>query len=77
MQILEDGTKIDGFVNKIAVNGKIYALQCSVITAHPIICPKCGDSFELAFGKGRCPSCGTYFTTEFKLSECDDYAYNC
>lgn len=77
MYTLEDGTQVDGFIKKITLpNGKTYALQCNVITAYPITCPKCGDSFELAFGKGRCPSCNTYFTTEFKLSECDEYAYS-
>ena len=63
--------KIDGYIDTIEINGKYYALQCRVVTAYPIVCPKCGDSFELAFGKGKCPSCNTYFTTEFKLSECD------
>ena len=66
---LEDGTVVDGFIEKISFGGKTYALKCRVIEAHPITCPKCGGSFELAFGKGRCQFCGTYFTTEFKIKE--------
>ena len=66
---LEDGTVVDGFISTILLNGKKYALKCNVIEAHPITCPKCGGTFELAFGKGRCSFCGTYFTTEFKITE--------
>lgn len=67
---LEDGSKVDGFISKIEFpNGKVFALKCNVVTAHPITCPKCGGTFELAFGKGRCDFCGTYFTTEFKITE--------
>ena len=52
MHKLEDGTEVDGFINRITLpNGKTYALQCKLIEAHPITCPKCGASFELAFGK--------------------------
>ena len=32
-------------------------------------CPKCGGTFELSFGHGKCDFCGTYFTTEFKITE--------
>lgn len=68
--ILEDGTKLDGFISSIKFpNGKTYGLKCQVVTAYPITCPKCGGTFELAFGKGRCDFCGTYFTTEFKIEE--------
>ena len=67
---LEDGSMVDGFISKIQCpDGKVYAFKCNVVTAHPITCPKCGGSFELAFGKGRCDFCGTYFTTEFKIEE--------
>ena len=73
MYKLEDGTEVDGFINKITLpNGKTYALQCKLIEAHPITCPKCGASFELAFGRGKCNYCDTYFTTEFKITEVDD-----
>lgn len=61
--------KIDGYINKIAVNGKIYALKCEVVEVYPITCPKCGGSFELKYGSGQCPFCNTYYTTEFKLIE--------
>ena len=69
MYTLEDGTQVDGLIDKIKLpNGKVYALQCKVIEAHPITCPKCGGTFELAFGRGKCDFCGTYFTTEFKIT---------
>lgn len=62
--------KMDGFISAIKMpDGKIYGLKCRVIEAHPITCPKCGGTFELAFGRGKCDFCGTYFTTEFKLEE--------
>ena len=66
---LKDGTKVDGFIHAITLNGKTYGLECYVLEAHPITCPKCGGTFELAFGKGKCDYCGTYFTTEFKITE--------
>lgn len=67
---LEDGSKVDGFISKIRTpDGKTYGLKCYVVEAHPITCPKCGGTFELAFGKGRCDFCGTYFTTQFKIEE--------
>ena len=67
---LEDGSKVDGFISKVQFpNGKIFGLKCYVVEAHPITCPKCGASFELAFGKGRCNFCGTYYTTQFKIEE--------
>lgn len=69
MYTLKDGRKVDGFIHSIQMpDGKLYALQCQVIEAHPITCPNCGGTFELAFGKGKCDFCGTYFTTEFKLT---------
>ena len=70
MYTLDDGTQVDGFINKIQMpNGKTYALQCKLIEAYPITCPKCGGTFELSFGHGKCDFCGTYFTTEFKVTE--------
>ena len=69
MYKLNDGTEVDGFINKITIGNKIYALQCKLIEAYPITCPKCGGTFELSFGHGRCDFCGTYFTTEFKITE--------
>ena len=70
MYTLEDGTQVDGFISRVRLpDGKTYALQCKLIEAHPITCPKCGGTFELSFGHGRCDFCGTYFTTEFKITE--------
>lgn len=60
---------IDGFINKINIGGKIYALQCEIIEAKPIICKRCGASFRLKYGEGQCTHCGTYYTTRFYIEE--------
>lgn len=44
--------KIDGYISKVYVNGKTYALKCEVVEAHPITCNKCGASFQLKYGEG-------------------------
>ena len=63
-------TKLDGYIDTIQLpNGKVYGLQCRIVEVYPV-CPKCGGSFELKYGSGKCPyCCDTYFTTEFKLQE--------
>lgn len=62
--------RIDGYINKIMLpSGKTYGIKAYITEIHPINCPKCGGSFELKFGSGKCPYCNTYFTTEFKLVE--------
>ena len=61
--------KIDGYISKITVNGKVYALKCEVVEARPITCSKCGASFQLYHGEGQCPHCGTYYTTHFYIEE--------
>ena len=61
--------KIDGFINRISVDGKLYALQCQVVEVYPIKCPKCGGPFKLRYGNGKCPYCDTHYTTQFKLQE--------
>lgn len=61
--------KIDGYISKISVGGKTYALKCEVIEARPIICKRCGASFQLKYGEGRCTHCGTYYTTKFDIVE--------
>ena len=60
---------VDGYISKIHINGKTYALRCEIVEIYPIVCPKCGGSFELKYGNGHCPYCNTYYTTEFKLIE--------
>ena len=66
----KDGTLISGYINKITLpSGKTYGLKCEVIEIHPITCPKCGSSFELKYGNGKCEYCGTYYTTKFSLEE--------
>lgn len=61
--------KIDGYISKIVFNGKTYALKCEVVEARPITCNKCGASFQLKYGEGRCDHCGTYYTTHFYIEE--------
>lgn len=58
-----------GYINTIQLGNKFYKLQCEVVEAHPITCKKCGASFELKYGEGRCEHCGTYYTTKFELVE--------
>ena len=65
----QKGEQIDGYISKLSFDGKTYQLRCEVVEVYPITCPKCGASFELKYGSGRCTHCGTYYTTEFKLKE--------
>ena len=64
--------KIDGYISKVYVNGKTYALRCEIVEARPITCSKCGASFQLKYGEGRCDHCGTYYTTHFYIEERND-----
>lgn len=59
----------DGYVSKIRVQGKTYRFRCEVVEIYPITCPKCGGSFELKYGSGKCSYCDTYYSTQFKLVE--------
>ncbi len=62
--------KCDGYISRVVLpNGKIYKLRCEVVEVYPIICPKCGSSFELRYGYGQCPYCKTNYSTQFKLIE--------
>lgn len=65
----QNGKQFEGYISSVYVCGKLYKLRCEVVEVHPIVCPKCGSSFELKYGTGQCPACGTWFTTEFKLTE--------
>ena len=61
---------IDGYISKITMpNGKVYALQCTVVEAKPITCTHCGAPVELHFGSGKCEYCGTFYTTNFEVVE--------
>lgn len=61
---------IDGYISRITLpNGKTYALRCEIVEVHPITCPKCGASFELRYGTGKCDYCGTWYSTNFELKE--------
>ena len=59
----------DGYINTLIIHGKKYKLMCEVVETYPIVCPKCGASFELKYGSGKCSHCETYYTSQFKLSE--------
>ena len=58
-----------GYISQINLYGKIYKLKCEVVEAHPIVCKKCGASFQLKYGEGQCTHCGTYYTTRFYIEE--------
>lgn len=64
--------EIAGYISKIKVQGKVYKLRCEIVEAHPIICKKCGASFQLKYGEGQCEHCGTYYTTHFYIEEADN-----
>lgn len=63
--------KIDGYISKIHFQGKTYALRCEIVEARPVVCNRCGASFQLKYGEGRCGHCGTYYTTHFYIEEKD------
>ena len=63
--------EIAGYISRISVGGKIYALKCEVVEARSITCTKCGASFQLKYGEGQCEHCGTYYTTRFYIEEKD------
>ena len=60
---------IDGYINRIQIGGKTYALKCEIIEAKPIVCKKCGGPVELKFGHGKCEYCGTFYSTNFTIIE--------
>lgn len=61
-----------GYISQINLYGKIYKLKCEIVEAHPIVCKKCGASFQLKYGEGQCTHCGTYYTTHFYIEEKND-----
>lgn len=61
-----------GYISQINLYGKIYKLKCEVVETHPIVCKKCGASFQLKYGEGQCTHCGTYYTTHFYIEEKND-----
>ena len=62
--------QIDGYISKIKIQGKTYKIRAEIVEVYPIVCPKCGVSFELRYGNGQCVHCGTHYTTQFKLMPC-------
>ncbi len=59
----------DGYISKIQVGDKVYALRCEIVEVHPMTCPKCGGNMTLKYGTGKCDYCGTLYTTQFKVEE--------
>jgi predicted Zn-ribbon and HTH transcriptional regulator len=57
------------YITRISIGGKTYKLGCEIITVKPIVCKKCGGSFELKYGSGQCQYCGTYYTTKVEIEE--------
>ena len=61
--------KIDGYISKIKLKDKVYALRCEIVEVHPMTCPKCGGNMTLKYGTGKCDYCGTTYTTKFEIIE--------
>lgn len=62
--------EIDGYISTITLpNGKTYGLKVYLTEVKPIVCPKCGASFELRYRTGKCGYCGTWYSTNFELKE--------
>lgn len=66
---MKEEEKFEGFIDKIMINGKLYKIGVEVLEARPIVCKKCGASFQMKYGKGRCDHCGTYYTTHCYIEE--------
>lgn len=66
---MENNEQFAGYVNKIRVGDKLYKIGVEVLEARPIVCKKCGASFQMKYGEGRCDHCGTYYTTHFYIEE--------
>lgn len=63
---------VDGYISRISVNGKVYALKCDLVITKPITCTKCGAPLELKYGHGTCSYCGTHYSTNFRVEESDN-----
>ncbi len=61
--------ELDGYISRICSGGKTYGLKCEIVEARPIVCKKCGASFQMKYGEGQCDHCGTYYTTRFYIEE--------
>ena len=61
--------KIDGYISKITMGGKTYALKAYIQEIYPAICKNCGAPVEIKNGEGTCPYCKTKYTTYIDLKE--------
>lgn len=61
--------KVDGYISRISVGGKTYALKTEVVIAKPLTCSKCGASLILRYGEGQCEHCGTYYSSHITIEE--------
>ena len=59
----------DGYISKIQLNGKVYALRCEVVEVYAMTCSKCGGNLTLKYGNGTCEFCKTSYTTQFRIVE--------
>ena len=69
---MKEEEKFEGFIDKIMLNmlnDKLYKIGVEVPEARPIVCKKCGASFQMKYGEGRCDHCGTYYTTHCYIEE--------
>ena len=50
---MKDNEHFDGYISSITLpNGKTYKLRCEVVEVHPVVCKRCGASFQLHYGEG-------------------------
>ena len=67
-----EGREYDGVISAINMNGKTYALKAVLFESHPVICKRCGATFEIdSYGKGKCKACGTNYSSQIVLVEED------
>ncbi len=65
-----EGREYDGFISSFKIHGKTYALKAVMFESHPVICKRCGATFEIdSYGKGKCRACGTNYSSQIVLVE--------
>ena len=64
------GKLYDGYISSISAGDKVYAIKAVVFESHPMICERCGASFDIdSYGRGVCPACGTKYSSQVVLVE--------
>ena len=65
-----EGREYDGFISSFKIHGKTYALKAVMFESHPVICKRCGATFEIdSYGKGKCRAYGTNYSSQIVLIE--------